>query len=188
MDRRTFISLTSSLLSLFPGTALLARRQIEETDIRHQLEEPWQTLAVVMEHLFPATADSPGASDIQALDFLQNMMNTPDADQDEKEFIIKGVGWLNGIASKSHQRNFIDLNEQQKESVLRQIEQSQAGERWLSRLLSYLIEALLSDPVYGGNPEGIGWRWLEHQPGFPRPGADKVYYKLGKTTYRRTKA
>ena len=39
------------------------------------------------------------------------------------------------------------------------------GRAWLSLLLYYIFEALLSDPVYGGNPDGIGWQWLEHQPG-----------------------
>jgi gluconate 2-dehydrogenase gamma chain len=48
----------------------------------------------------------------------------------------------------------------------------------LSLLLYYIFEALLSDPVYGGNPGGIGWQWLEHQPGFPRPPADKIYGNL----------
>jgi gluconate 2-dehydrogenase gamma chain len=32
--------------------------------------------------------------------------------------------------------------------------------------------------VYGGNPDGIGWRWLGHVPGYPRPPADKVAGKL----------
>ena len=61
---------------------------------------------------------------------------------------------------------------------MRQIEQSRAGRNWLSLLLTYVLEALLADPVYGGNPDGIGWQWLEHQPGYPRPPADKSWYKL----------
>jgi len=57
-------------------------------------------------------------------------------------------------------------------------------------MMSYLIEALLSDPVYGGNKDQKGWLWLEHIPGFPTPGPDKVYFKLGAhaSPRRRTKA
>jgi len=55
-------------------------------------------------------------------------------------------------------------------------------------LLTYILEALLTDPVYGGNPNGIGWTWLQHQPGFPTPTEDKKYYKLRKDTYRNIKA
>ena len=32
------------------------------------------------------------------------------------------------------------------------------------------------DPVYGGNPDGIGWKWLMHPPGFPRPPKGKTYH------------
>jgi len=55
-------------------------------------------------------------------------------------------------------------------------------------LLTYLLEALLADPVYAGNPNGIGWKWLQHQPGFPRPTKNKKYFKLDKHRYRTTKA
>lgn len=188
MNRRTFISIVSSLVATQPISQLHASRKENPDMPTVKLDEPWYTLASVMEHLFPASHESPGAQDIQAIRFLKNMLNTPDADEDEKAFIKKGVGWLNGMANKNHNKPFTELDENTKETVLRQIEQSNAGERWLSVLLTYLIEALLSDPAYGGNPDQIGWKWLEHQPGFPRPSADSLYYKLGKATFRRTKA
>jgi len=99
-------------------------------------------------------------------------------DPDNRKFIVNGVGWLNDIASKRHEAVFIDLNGDQREDVLRQIEKTGAGERWISLILLYVFEALLSDPVYGGNTDQIGWRWLEHQPGFPRPPASQRYQKL----------
>ncbi|MCW8911366.1 MAG: gluconate 2-dehydrogenase subunit 3 family protein [Gammaproteobacteria bacterium] len=188
MNRRTFIRLIASITAAYPASALLSRRAHALSISNITIDEPWHTLAVVQEHLFPATEDSPGAADIQARIFLQNMLNAPDTDNDEKEFISNGVSWLNDISTKNYKKSFIELNESDKEKVLRQIEQSQAGERWLSLLLTYLIEALLSDPVYGGNPDGVGWKWLQHQPGFPRPSVDKMYYKLGKPKYTRTKA
>ena len=50
------------------------------------------------------------------------------------------------------------------------------------------VEALLADPVYGGNFDQTGWRWLSHQPGFPRPSADKTWYRLAPAVQRRSKA
>ncbi len=76
----------------------------------------------------------------------------------------------------------------QREALLRRIEQSRAGGNWLSLLLTYLLEALLADPVYGGNPDAIGWRWLEHQPGFPTPPADRTWYRLAARARSRYKA
>ena len=192
MDRRSFIGLLSSVAAAYPMASLAALREPSKADGEtpdNSLAEPWLTLAAVQQHLFPADEDSPGASDINAIGYLQNMMQAPDIDQEEKDFIQQGVGWLNGIARKQTSMAFIKLDEKAREQVLRSIEKSRAGERWLSLMLSYLLEALLSDPVYGGNPDGIGWDWLQHQPGFPTPPADKKYYRLAQRhTFRRTRA
>ena len=56
--------------------------------------------------------------------------------------------------------------------------EKQGGGRWLRELIHYILEALLSDPVYGGNPGGIGWRWLEHRPGYKRPSPQQRYFLL----------
>jgi len=172
----------------YPLSALARKRQLADTQVQQNLVEPWLTIAAVQQHLFPADKTSPGASDINALHYLQTMIQAPDIEQEERDFITNGEKWLNDIALKTHSRKFIELDSAQKETVLRQIEQSRAGENWLYTQLGYLIEALLSDPVYGGNPNGIGWDWLKHQPGYPTPSIDKMYYKLGKPRYRRTKA
>lgn len=59
--------------------------------------------------------------------------------------------------------------------MLKKISQSRAGENWLSLLLYYLLESLTLDPIYGGNTDGMGWQWLGHQAGFPRPVQGKTY-------------
>lgn len=190
LDRRHFMALLSSAAAAFPLASLAARREQAGMQGREQaLAEPWLTLAAVQQHLFPAEHDSPGASDIRAIDYLQNMMQAPDIDDEEKNFIQQGVSWLNDIARKGKSAAFVALDEEHREQVLRSIEKSRAGERWLSLMLSYLLEALLSDPVYGGNPDGIGWQWLEHQPGFPAPTENKIYYKLAQRhSFKRTRA
>ncbi|HEY9052443.1 MAG TPA: gluconate 2-dehydrogenase subunit 3 family protein [Gammaproteobacteria bacterium] len=186
MDRRSFMRLLATAAAAYPLSLLADKRATQATTA--ELQEPWKTLDIVMEHLFPAEDDSPGSRDIQAITYMQNMLQAPDVAEAERDFIFNGVGWLNDLAEKNHSAKFPALNETQREIVLRTIEQSRAGERWLSLLLTWLIEALLSDPVYGGNPNGIGWKWLEHQPGYPTPSPDKMYFKLGQITHKRTKA
>lgn len=186
MDRRSFMLLLASAAAAYPFSLLAEKRITPTTET--ELQEPWRTLDVVMEHLFPAEENSPGSRDIQVIPYLQNMLQAPDVDEDERNFIFNGVGWLNDLSLKNHSTKFLALNENQREIVLRSIEQSRAGERWLSVLLTWLFEAMLSDPVYGGNPEGIGWKWLEHQPGYPTPPPDKMYFKLGQIIHKRTKA
>lgn len=187
LNRREFMYLLATAAAAYPLPSLAEKRN-QPARTPANLAEPWTTIAAVQQHLFPAETDSPGASDIQALEYLRTMINAPDIDQEEREFIKNGVGWLNELADKQYSNTFIQLDSDSREKILRRIETSRAGERWLSLILSYLIEALLTDPVYRGNPDGIGWRWLHHQPGYPTPPEDKQYFKLGKIRYRSTRA
>ena len=183
ISRREFITrltVLGSLAASYPAAALqqLRSEQGPEAAQHWRNEDPWKTIAVVQEHLFPSTENSPGAGDFQAIVYLRNTIENPAADGEDKEFILNGVGWLNDLSRERYQRPFADFDESEREAVLRQIEQSTAGRNWLSLLLTYLLEALLADPVYGGNPNGLGWRWLEHQPGYPTPPPDKSWFKL----------
>jgi len=194
INRRQFIqiiALTSASWPLLSKADKLILGQ-KSDEVYKNLSDPWLSLAEVQEHLFPADAHSPGAKDINALRFLRNMLETPDIDSEEKNFIIQGVGWLNDLSVKNHKVSFVNLDSDEKEKVLRQIESSRAGSRWLFLVMGYLIEALLSDPVYGGNKDTKGWKWLEHIPGFPTPTTEQVYFKLGQktniNTRRRTKS
>ncbi len=113
---------------------------------------------------------------MNALAYLQWALTDPDNAADgDGEFVVKGIGWLDGLSQQTQGDQFIKLDSQQQDKILSQISQSSAGENWLSLLIYYLIEALTLDPIYGGNPEQIGWQWLKHQPGFPRPTEATTY-------------
>ncbi len=179
IDRRTFMAGIATLLTVAAVPLVVSVDAVAASDVDAALsKQPWLTFAAVQDHLFPTSKDSPGAKDINATAYLRRVLAEAHTDPDEKNLINNGVGWLNDIAREKQGKPFIELSADQRETVLRTIARSNAGERWLSLLLVYIFEALLSDPVYGGNPEGIGWQWLEHRPGFPRPPADKTYFKL----------
>jgi len=134
------------------------------------------SIIAVQLHLFPDDGDGPSAKDINALKYLEWALTDPDYEDDgDGEFIVKGVGWLDSLSEQTQGDQFIKLSNEKQGKILRQISQSKTGENWLSMLIYYLVEALLFDPIYGGNPDGIGWKWLEHQPGFPAPTEDKLY-------------
>lgn len=181
ISRREFVQILASLSASIPlpGIAETGVPGQNNLPVYKNLQEPWLTLASVQEHLLPADSNSPGAEDITALHFLQNLLDAPDTDQQEHDFILQGVDWLNQLSIKNNAKKFSLLDSASKEKILREIETSHAGSRWLSLMMTYLIEALLSDPVYGGNRNQLGWKWLEHIPGFPAPTIDKLYFKLG---------
>jgi len=139
-----------------------------------------QLVAAVQEHIFPHEPDSPGAKDINALAYLEWAITAPGIDPDTRNIIVNGVGRLQDASRERSDIPFGDLSFDQTERLLRYLaDKTRWGRAWLSLVLYYVFEALLSDPVYGGNPGKIGWRWLQHQPGFPRPPADKIYGRLG---------
>ena len=169
--RRFLITAAGGSLALLFG---MSRRSLAtNTD-----PDPWQTLEAVLDHLLPTESEAPGAREINALDYLRFVVNDPWIDQEERDFILQGVRWLNDLANQRFDNSFIALDETQKETLLRQVAQSRAGENWIATLLTYLFEALLTAPAYGGNPDGIGWRWLEYIPGFPLPGPGNRYMEL----------
>lgn len=180
-ERRSFLfgsAKTATAVALAPLLLQLAACKKQETPNNTLNQHPWPIFAAVQEILFPADGNGPSARDIQATQYLQLVLHTPDFDAAERKFILDGVAWLDQYAEEKNKSAFLGLNAQQKDAVLRAIAQSSAGERWLSALLNYVLEALLCDPVYGGNPQGIGWTWLQHQPGYPRPA--QPYYQQAK--------
>lgn len=190
INRRQFIQLIAIASTSWPLAGIAKNKVLgqESNNVYKDLIDPWLSIAAVQEHLLPADDTSPGAKDIYALRFLRNMLDAPDTDPEDKDFIINGIGWLNDLSIKEYDQRFINLNNADKETVLRKVEASRTGSRWLSYMMTYLIEALLSDPVYGGNKDRKGWLWLEHIAGFPTPDTSNVYFKLSNNTRRRTKS
>ena len=138
-----------------------------------------RALRAVQEHRFPGEADSPGAADINAAAYLEMAISAPGIDPDTRNTVVNGIGRLQDASRERFDVLFNSLDYEQREQLLRYLaDETRWGRAWLSLLLYYVFEALLSDPVYGGNPGEIGWRWLEHQPGFPRPPADTTYGSL----------
>ncbi len=141
-------------------------------------EQDWRTLEAVQAHLFPSETDSPGAKKIQALKYLRLALAHEKMDAQEREQIRKGLTAIETLSQEMAKQSFESLSEKQREAVLRRFEKTDDGQPWLVVVLNYIFEALLGDPVYGGNPKGIGWKWLGHRPGFPRPPIGKRYYEL----------
>ena len=137
------------------------------------------TVSAVQEHLFPKGPDSPGAAEVKATAYLEWAITTTGIDPDTRNTIVNGIGRLEDASYERSNVPFNEMNFEYKEQLLRYLaDNTRWGRAWLSLLLYYLLEALLSDPAYGSNPGEIGWQWLQHQPGFPRPPADKIYGKL----------
>ncbi len=183
LDRRTFMLRSGAALATAAALAglpyALRKDLTRETSFVLFSQPQHQVVRAVQIHLFPRGPDSPGATEINATAYLETAITAPGIDPDTRNTIVNGIGRLQDASRERFDTLFDDLEFGQREPLLRYLaDETRWGRAWLSLLLYYIFEALLSDPVYGGNPDGIGWQWLEHQPGFPRPPADKIYGNL----------
>lgn len=180
MDRRNFLKTAPAVLvtPALAGVGTAPKAAAEEAASSFTSEQR-RTVELVQLHLLPSEPDAPGAVEVNAIGYLDQTLQDPGFDADVKSFIFKGIGWLDGMAQEQHQRPFRELDAPAREDLLKTIANSSAGERWLSNLITYCLEALLADPIYGGNPNGVGWTWLGHDPGQPRPTQANRYGRLG---------
>ena len=151
--------------------------------ILNELE--WKTLVAIQDILFPSESSAPGARDVNAASFFQWVISDPLLDPDETKFRKNGITWIEETAIENRGKSFIDLDDDIKEEVLRYAERHSWGESWLAATLLHIFEALLSDPIYGGNNDKRGWVWLNYYGGIPSPKEKKIYgdFVLNDGTY-----
>ncbi len=187
MNRRDFLK-QSGLASLLAGLALakpcFARTPSDVSQVENLSDKINDTfsadhkaiLKAVQLQLFPADGDGPSAADINAYRYLDWALEDPKNKEDgDRVFIRQGINELEVLTRKAGCQRFDKLDSMQQHRLLQQFADTELGDHWMSLLIYYLMEALLLDPVYGGNTNEAGWKWLEHQPGFPRPTAQRNF-------------
>lgn len=181
LSRRSALKSAAGAMAIASMPVMLNAKALENSNkalSEHLKTDPWLTLNAVLNHLLPASKTGPSAQDLQVTQYLFNVVYQQPTEKSEVEFIFKGVGWLNGYTQSQLKQNFVLLSNDNKEKTLRAISKSNAGDNWINNLINYLYEAMLTPPIYGGNPKGIGWQWLEHKAGFPLPKIGNRYYEL----------
>lgn len=139
-------------------------------------EKQEKIVKIVQEFLFPEDGNGPSAAGINAHQYFQWVLRETGTDDEDKDYLIKGIKWVDETSIEETNRSFLVLRSQEQQDLLEYITTTSWGESWLSMMLTIIFEALFCDPVYGGNTDQHGWRWLEHNPGHPRPPED---LKLG---------
>ena len=164
MINRRQILIYSACTLLLPAAATAAYTRSVSI-----LSEPFQTIGVLHRDLFPGSADIPSPAHLHALEYLGGVMNDPYIDKNDKVFIMNGAKWLNESSAETYAKPYYRLSVKQRQALLKEISRETWGDNWLWTVMSYLFESMLCDPVYGANIDQSGWRWLNYEPGFPRP-------------------
>jgi len=129
----------------------------------------------IQQILFPDDGFGPGAVEIHAFEYLLWVLSDLRMDEQDRAYIYDGLRWVEETAHEEMNAAYLDLNSQKQSDLIHYLSQLDWGESLLSTILTYVLEALLADPQYGGNPKGNGWQWLSHYPGYPRPAKDLLY-------------
>lgn len=128
-----------------------------------------KTLASVQMLILPSESDSPGAEEIGAIDYLDHALSDPLTDQGDIDSILSLSERLEDAAGKRHKKGFCALAISDQTKIIQELHSDEQGKELLGVLIIFTLEALLCDPVYGGNRDGLAWRWLGLNPPLPRP-------------------
>lgn len=135
--------------------------------------------------LFPRDKFGPGAIDFKTVEYLDWVLSDVNLDQEDKDYLLNGIKWMEESSDEEFSKPFSKLTDVEIESLISVVVKQNWGESWLSRNLSYILEAQFSDELYGSNKGGKGWIWLNHYPGYPRPSADMIYDEVFETISNR---
>jgi gluconate 2-dehydrogenase gamma chain len=130
---------------------------------------PIETITVLQTDLFPHAQKL----QIKTARYMHIVLNHSRISEEDKQFIKNGVKWLNEEAIQMHKKSYVKLASNERQDVLNAVAKTEWGENFLYNIMSYLFEAMLGDPIYGGNNKEAGWKWLAFTGGEPRP--KKVY-------------
>ena len=167
------IPMSSVIGSSINGTEILSQNQ-------------FSIVESVQKILYPSDGNGPGAYDVMADRYLLWVLSDKRMDPEEKEYIINGIGWVDETAEENFSKDYSQLTLSEKEILLADISKETWGSSWLGVILTFIFEALLSDPQYGGNTDEIGWEWVHHNPGYPRPTEALLYPEIFATVSKNT--
>ncbi|MCK9454946.1 MAG: gluconate 2-dehydrogenase subunit 3 family protein [Sulfurimonas sp.] len=127
--------------------------------------EPLKTLALVQEDLFPKAKEL----EVDTASYLLLILEHSRVSSAKKEFLRNGVQWLHEESLKLYGKLYYNLSQQKRQDVLQEISEYSWGEFWIESLLTYSMEALYSDAVYGVNKKDAAQKWLGFHSGEPHP-------------------
>jgi len=138
-----------------------------------------QVLLNLSQHLFPQSKLGPSAKALHIASYLTFVLKDKRIMKQDRDYFLKGAYWLEESAFETYELSFLNLSFTQKESLLQDIKEDRWGRSLLYTSLTYIFEALLSSPIYGSNEDALGWKWLEHNAGFPQPQTKKeIMYEI----------
>jgi hypothetical protein len=126
---------------------------------------PYTTLSTLQNDLFPQAKEL----GVNLSAYFTLIQQHSRIDEDEKEYLKNGIKWINEEAVEVYGMLYHELSKFKRQELLQSISQKKWGDNYLYTLLTYIMEATFSDPIYGVNPKRGGQKWLAFENGLPYP-------------------
>jgi gluconate 2-dehydrogenase gamma chain len=127
----------------------------------HALEA---TLREICNQIIPSSESAAGAKETEVFVYIKKMLNTS-LFSGHKQNAIRFAKKVESQSQVKYKKTFITL--QTKEKIL--ILKSQETQPFFKMYVTLCLEGYLSDPVYGGNKDGMGWQAVGFNMHHPRP-------------------
>ncbi len=181
MKRRSFIKgiISAGIVVQFPLYISCSTNEIDKI-IENEVFNSKQKILLLffLNKLFSEQKNIPSVFELNTYYHINKFLLDKNVDQDEKNYLIKGIKWAAETSFEEFNLNFDELDKQQKNKLFDLIVKTNWGESWMSSLLTLVFESLLLDDIYNVNKNQIGWKWLHHLPGNPRPTKENDYKHL----------
>lgn len=159
IKRRNFL-VYASMVTFSPH--LDARSDLK---FERKFKEVKEIIYAVQKHMFPVNTIVSLVEKPSVIAFIFKTLAHKSFDKEIRVFVIEGAQEF----AQRTQGKFFTMSYKDREKALRAYEETEYGSAWLSRIMTLTFEGMLSDPIYGANEEGRGWKALHTSGGEPRP-------------------
>jgi len=136
----------------------------------------YDTLDAVAGVLLPADDEDPGARESGAMIFVDRELANPAFLGAARSLKVADKA-LDFQAQHDHGKRFVELTHAQQDAVLHLVYRGGVdrgnfkGKPFVTLMMSLVLEGHLSEPIHGGNRDGMGWKLVAFEPMDPRPGS-----------------
>ena len=190
IDRRKWLKLALAGIALTQIPWLLSCESKEDENSQKEITldgkgiltpDEIKHLHCIQNLLVPSDGNGPSAEDVFAHSYFIWMLNDEHLSSTDKTYYIDSLQKLISLCKEKFGKSLLNLSKEEQNLFIANSIESGWTQGYLSKMITIIFEAVLLDPIYGVNPNEIGWDWLEHIGGSPRTNASTKYPEIYKT-------
>ncbi len=176
LNRRTFVKATGSAVIFLSLPSIVSVISCKKSSASIDNEKLLRLLA---DTIFPSLPDqSPRVEEIGFIHHLHFYLSDPNNDPDLKKLLLERTKKFK-IYLEHSKLNFEKLSFNERTTLITKlIDRKPWMKKLVSQLENIIFESCFLDPHYGVNKNKIGWKWVNHSYGKPRPDENADYFSL----------